>query len=62
MKRENLNSRSFHDSSFSLKNKIFAMRFLVETLTAKNLIRDEMRIDRIKISLMIFIQDLLTIN
>jgi hypothetical protein len=62
MKRKNLDSRSFHDSNFSLKDRTSAMQFLVETLTARNLTRDEMRTRRIEISLMILIQSLLTVN
>jgi uncharacterized protein YutE (UPF0331/DUF86 family) len=62
MKRKNLDLRSFHDNNFSLKNKASAMQFLVETLTARNLTRDEMQTRRIEISLMILIQSLLTID
>jgi hypothetical protein len=62
MKRKNLDSRSFHDNSSSLKSRTSAMRFLVVTLTAKNLTRDEMRIDRIEISLKILVRNLLTVD
>jgi hypothetical protein len=62
MKRENLNLRLFHDKVFFFKDRTSAMRFLVVILTTRNLTRDKIRIDRIKISLMIFIQNLLTIN
>jgi hypothetical protein len=62
MKRVNLDSKSFHDSSSSLKDRALTMRFLIETLTARNLTRDKIRIDRIKINLMILVQSLLTIN
>jgi hypothetical protein len=46
----------------SLKNKASVMRVLVETLTTRDLTRDEMRIDRIEISLMKLVQSLLTVN
>jgi hypothetical protein len=45
-----------------LKTKFLRRNFLVVTLTARDLTRDEMRIDRIEISLMILIQNLLTID
>jgi hypothetical protein len=59
MKRENLDLRLFHDSSSFFKDRTSAMQFLVETLTARSLTRDEMRIRRIEISLMILVQSLL---
>jgi hypothetical protein len=45
-----------------LKTELLRCDFLIVTLTARNLTRDEMRIDRIEISLMILIQNLLTID
>jgi hypothetical protein len=46
----------------SFKNKASAIQVLIETLTTRDLTRDEMRIDRIEISLMKFVQNLLTVN
>jgi hypothetical protein len=62
MKRENLNSRSFQDSIFFLKNRASAMRYLIAILITRDLRRDEMRVARIEINLMIFDKNLLTID